>query len=171
MDKTRAQILGENLKRIRQLKGYSRKELADVIGITENSFGSYERGEKLPPLDKIFKLAEFLDISILDITGGTPNVERDIIFEYRYKRALKIATDARFIVNESDKKEISLTPPIDISTDTGLKISVTFNIGFAPVLIKNRADFVQIMEDTESLALFNDKPFKQIFIERFYKKK
>lgn len=172
--KTRAQIFGENLERIRKEKGYSRKQLAAVIGITENFFGKYERGLSLAPLDKIFELAKFLNVSILDLTGENPNIERDKIFDYRYKRAMKIATDARFTIKKLANKEISLTPPNHINIEKGKadgrQISVEYDIGFAPIFIRNKADFVQIIEDTESLALFNDMTFKQIFIERFYKK-
>ena len=67
--KTVAQILGENLKRIRTEKGVSRKELADTVEITEVNFGKYERGERLPPLDKIFAIADFLKVSVASLTG------------------------------------------------------------------------------------------------------
>lgn len=184
MEKTRAQILGENLERIRKEKGFSRKQLAEYLGVNVVAIGLYETGKREPPLDKIFKLATFFEISVSNLIGENdynaeiPNIAAIVdkeIFKYRYERAMKIATDARFLVQENFDKKIFLTPPTEIDTQKGtageIKISVQYNIGFAPVLIKNRADFVQIMEDTESLALFNDMTFKQIFIERFYKKK
>lgn len=183
---TRAQILGRNLERIRKEKNITRKQLAAYLGVGVDMIGLYENGKRLPPIDKIFQLAEFLKVSIINLTGDTkynvefPNIAEivesnvdDKIFEYRYQRARQMAIGARFTVTESDNGEISLMPPIDISTETGIagaqKISVEYNIGFAPILIKNHVDFIQIMEDTELFALFNNRPFKQIFIERFYK--
>ena len=64
--KTVAQILGENLKRIRLEKGVSRKDLAAVLIVSESIIGQYENEKKLPPLDKIFTIADFLD-SLLNV--------------------------------------------------------------------------------------------------------
>lgn len=68
-EKTRAAILGDNLKRIREQKGVTRKQLAGILGIVEDSIGSYETGKKLAPLDKIFKMADYLGVPITDLIG------------------------------------------------------------------------------------------------------
>lgn len=179
MNKTRAQILGENLKRIRKEKGYSRIQLAEYLGVNPGAIGYYETGQREPPLNKIFKLAEYLGVSIANLIGENgfgfcvPDIDAIVdekLFEYRYKRAIKIVTDARFTVRESDKHEFIFTPPPEIDIDSEQQISIAYNIGFAPIHIKNRNDFVQIIEDTESIALFNDKTFRKTFIERFFKR-
>lgn len=64
-----AEILGANLRRICEEKGVSRKQLAEAVGVTEVSICGYETGRKLPPLDKIFVMADFLKVSVTSLTG------------------------------------------------------------------------------------------------------
>ena len=55
----------ENLAKFRKLAGYSRKEVAEKLGVTEIYFGDFERGKRLPDARKIYTLA--------DLFGITPN--------------------------------------------------------------------------------------------------
>lgn len=166
MDKTRAQILGENLKRIRQLKGYSRKELADVIGVNVDAIGKYEKGQREPPLEKIIKLATFLDVTIADLTGENPSFERDIIFEYRYKRAIQLTNIDSF------------DPTVELA-DGGIKIFIPYKVtrnkeGMLQfigdlksgttgrnIIFKNRDVFVDVVEKAEQFAAENYIPLYQ----------
>ncbi len=165
--KTIAQQLGENLKRIRTEKGVSRKDLAAAIGITEFSFGKYERGEILPPLDKIFVLSDFLKVSILDLTGNNGYTPLEIsadkqIFEYRLQRALKMATKAftPLIPTEVDENGyITVFSPSRLIYENGIRKAGASNA----VKFQNAEDFVQVMERAESRALFENIPFNQAF--------
>lgn len=166
MDKTRAQILGENLKRIRQLKGYSRKDLADVIGITEIAFGTYERGIRLAPLDKIFELAEFLDVTIADLTGENPNVENKRFFEYRYKRAIQITSvDFLHPTTESDDGKINLYIPAKVVRDKDGTLTFCADesglIGDY-VTFRDKQVFVEVIEHAELFAAKNYMPLYQV---------
>lgn len=162
--KTRAQIFGENLERLRKEKGYSRKQLADVVGIKETSLGQYSRGESLAPLDKIFELAEFLNVSILDLTGENPNIKpKDKIFDYRYKKAMDIAKMLfDFPPPAVDSKGyVTIYVPNQVEhEDDG---TVTFKGAVRPLRFKSAKDFVTVMELAESQALY------QSFVEAFKK--
>lgn len=119
-EKTRAEILGENLLRIRKEKRYSRKELAEIARVTENNFGLYERGKILMPLDKIFALASFLKVSVTSLIGENgyadnfSNVDKGNlntkISQMLYQRALKLANDAKVQVEEYDNGLIVSVP-------------------------------------------------------------
>ena len=85
-----AVTLGANLRRIRESKNITRKQLAEAIGVSEVSIGGYENAHKLPPLDKIFAMADFLDVSTADLTGETRKTADKIIFGYRLQRAKKM---------------------------------------------------------------------------------
>ena len=109
-EKSRAEILGANLKRIREERGVSRRQLAEILGIVEDSVGGYENGKKLAPLDKIFKMAEFLNVSIVDLTGDTPFSEVKKILQYRLNRAEGIAAASGFSTARLDDGGIMLVP-------------------------------------------------------------
>ena len=56
--------LGLNLAKLRKKNRYSRKVIAQFLGVNEMTIGAYERGEKNPPIDRIIQLAEFFKISL-----------------------------------------------------------------------------------------------------------
>ena len=91
MEKTHKQIFGENLERIRKEKGFTRKQLSDFLEMDVNSYGAYERGEKNPPLKKLFKIADYLKVSVIELIGENSESNNKNI-EYRLYRATKLIT-------------------------------------------------------------------------------
>lgn len=169
-EKSRATILGENLKRIREEKGVTRKELAAATGITANMIGDYETARILPPLDKIFTLADSLDVSITDITGENKKAVDKKVFEYRLKRAKKmlefldgladLLSDDALQINDKGNVTISSYEKIiykdGIVSFGGARIITTF---------RNVEIFVDVMEKAEYRALYRQIPFSQAFTE------
>lgn len=165
MDKTRAQILGENLKRIRKEKGYSRKDLAAVIGVNVDAIGKYETGQREPPLEKIVKLATFLEVSVANLIGDNPNVELDIIFDYRYKRAVDITSTNFFsptIELKNGKIQVNIPAKVIRNDDGALSFfadesgALVYTVHF-----KDRKVFVDSVEKAEKSAIFNNITFYQ----------
>lgn len=60
-------MLSDNLVLLRQLKRLSQEEIADVIGISRQSYAKWEQGETIPDIEKCDKLAKFYGISIDDL--------------------------------------------------------------------------------------------------------
>lgn len=52
----------ENVKKYRQLKGYNKTKLCELLDCDLSYIGKIERSEKFPNLKMIFKLAEALEI-------------------------------------------------------------------------------------------------------------
>ena len=59
--------IGDNIKKYREEKGYTRQEFAELIDRTYNTLRCYERGTARPSPSALIKMAIVLDISILDI--------------------------------------------------------------------------------------------------------
>lgn len=59
--------LNSNLKKFRKNKGLTQKELAEKSGITRESIGNYERGDRIPPANILSKIAIALGVSINDL--------------------------------------------------------------------------------------------------------
>ncbi|WP_041274466.1 helix-turn-helix domain-containing protein [Desulforamulus reducens] len=67
----------ERLKRLREKFGMSQAELADKAGISQPFIGAIESGRKSPTLRTLEKLANAMDISVLELLGavGEPSAK------------------------------------------------------------------------------------------------
>jgi len=63
--------IGERIKQMRQIRGYSQQELASKIGIAMNSLYHYEKNRKTPSAEVVAKLAEALGVSADYLLGLT----------------------------------------------------------------------------------------------------
>lgn len=60
---------GENIRRIRILRGMSQKELAEKAGMTNVLLNNYEHGVRNPKAETLKKLADALGVSLEILTG------------------------------------------------------------------------------------------------------
>ena len=59
----------ERLREQRRARGLSRRTLADLCGLPPDAIRRYERGEALPSMVSLLKLADFLHLSLDELTG------------------------------------------------------------------------------------------------------
>lgn len=52
------------LKMLREKRGYSQKQLADVLHVSKNSVSHYELGNCMPSIDVIINIADIFDVSL-----------------------------------------------------------------------------------------------------------
>ena len=57
-------MLGNRLKGLRNKKGMTQKELADMLGVTDGAVGMWERGRREPGGDKLLQLARIFGVSV-----------------------------------------------------------------------------------------------------------
>ncbi len=62
---------GENLKILRNSKGFSQKALADELGFSFQSISKWERGESLPDIATLLDIANFFETTADAILGHT----------------------------------------------------------------------------------------------------
>ena len=62
-------ILSKNLKSLRKDYGYTQKQIAEILGITYQSYQAYERGITTPTLKHFIKIAEIYDVSLDFLIG------------------------------------------------------------------------------------------------------
>lgn len=71
--------IGDNIKRIRKLKGISQKTMAeDILKIPRSTYSNYENNNRVPDNDMIKKIAKALDTSIGKIIGIEESELNDI---------------------------------------------------------------------------------------------
>ena len=59
--------VAENIKKLRELKGYSQEYMAEKIGISRGTYSNMETNEKSLTFEGIEKIATVLDVSPLDL--------------------------------------------------------------------------------------------------------
>lgn len=74
----------ENLKQIRINKGFSQKEIAERLGVSQPSYAQYENGKRNPKLETVRKIADALGVYISDLIVdwkqyGSSEYAQDII--------------------------------------------------------------------------------------------
>ncbi|MED5050677.1 helix-turn-helix transcriptional regulator [Anoxybacillus rupiensis] len=64
---TLVMIMKSKIDEIIKLKGYKKKYVAEKIGVSANQLSNWITGKNYPTLDKAFKLAELLGVSVEDL--------------------------------------------------------------------------------------------------------
>jgi len=86
------EIMARNIQHYMALKGKSRKEVCEAIGVKYTTFTDWVKGSAYPRIDKIELMANYFDISKSDLVEeknmdenniSITNAERDIIMKYR----------------------------------------------------------------------------------------
>lgn len=65
------QYIGKKIKEFRKKSGMTQGELAEKIGVKNNTVSAYERGIADPPQSKILKLSEVFNCSVDDLFPST----------------------------------------------------------------------------------------------------
>ena len=63
-----------NLKKIRELKRISQKELGEKLGLASTTISSYERGICDPSVDILIKMADIFNVSVDTLVGHDANL-------------------------------------------------------------------------------------------------
>lgn len=64
-------MLQANLKRLREQKGISQQKLAELLGVTQQAVGKWEKGKSEPDTETLAKLAKLFDASVDYLLGLT----------------------------------------------------------------------------------------------------
>ena len=67
----------KNLKKLREEKGVSQRQLADVISLSQQSINKYENHNIEPDIDTLIKIADYFDTSV-DYLIGHSKIRRKI---------------------------------------------------------------------------------------------
>ncbi len=65
--KSLQQILADNLKRVRAERGYSQEKLAEIVDLHRTYISGIERGTRNVSLRNIEKIAQALDLSVVEL--------------------------------------------------------------------------------------------------------
>lgn len=80
-------MIGDNIKLLRRIRGLSQKELAELINVAPATLWNIENGTRNPSLDMLYKLADALCVSIINLLLSKEEIDRfyyDAEIEKRY---------------------------------------------------------------------------------------
>ena len=70
--------IGDNIKKLREQKGLSQKELAGMIEVNPAQYGRVENSKVEPTLKTLLKIADALGVSLDDLVKGKDDPMKDI---------------------------------------------------------------------------------------------
>ncbi len=68
------QELGENIRKIRELKGFSQQNLADEIKVDQKTISRIEKGELSPKFETLVSVAKALSVSLSQLLSFNENM-------------------------------------------------------------------------------------------------
>lgn len=66
----------ERLVTLRESKNINRTEFASIFGIDRTTVGKWEKGANFPTVEMLDRLATYFEISVDDLLGREPQIER-----------------------------------------------------------------------------------------------
>jgi transcriptional regulator with XRE-family HTH domain len=73
----------ERIKRLREVKGLNKRQIASILNIDESTYGKYELGKREPDFETVQKLADFFDVSVDYLLGReTASIVAEPLPEY-----------------------------------------------------------------------------------------
>ena len=71
--------LGRNIKKIREHLGYTKSELAVLVGCKQETISSWEKNSTTPRVDKLIKLSVVLNIPLGRLIDGIDLKTRSVL--------------------------------------------------------------------------------------------
>ncbi|MCI8582708.1 MAG: helix-turn-helix transcriptional regulator [Dorea sp.] len=106
--------IGNRLRELRTKKGFTQKEISELAGIPYSTYSNYENNNREPSLEQLKKIADALEIKILDILDINEYIEQtrlekeDSLLNYLYKLGIEIESidGYSYIVKYKKKKYV-----------------------------------------------------------------
>jgi transcriptional regulator with XRE-family HTH domain len=100
------ELLGLKLRRLREVNGATREQVADILNVDPTTYGRYESGHSLPDMDKLKALADFHRVTIDSLLSADP-----MILSIQHAEGTQVGNglNARFVqhmVGEDFVKEV-----------------------------------------------------------------
>lgn len=115
------------LKALRKEKGRTQQNIADLLKVRRSTYGEYERGKILPPMDKMKVLADYFGVSVDYLIVGNQKQETELTQEIdvsvNLKRALKHLKNDKNLMFEGKVLDKESREILISSLENGLKMA------------------------------------------------
>lgn len=73
--------LGQRLKELRKVYNYSQDYVAEVLGISRQSYSHYETGRRKPSTEMLYKLSALYNVSLDDLLQLSIDFDENVFYE------------------------------------------------------------------------------------------
>lgn len=94
------------LKQLRQEKGITQKEIAEILGISQAAYSLYEKGQREPKYEMLEKIADFFNVSVGFLVSGRKDYIYERISTPFNIDILELFPEISTITDECEKKQI-----------------------------------------------------------------
>lgn len=95
-------MIGENIKKYRNIRSMSLRDLASVVGVTQTAIAKYENNELVPDGDRLMEIARALSVSVADLMKPQRK-NRPIKISYRKSHSLSRKSQTKLEILLQDK--------------------------------------------------------------------
>jgi transcriptional regulator with XRE-family HTH domain len=131
-------IFSARLKTLRKEKDRTQEDMAKLLNIRRSTYGEYERGKIVPPIDKLKVLADYFGVSV-DYLMGNTNFQTHK--ERNESDPLDISKQMKIILEYLENSQSTLTIDGNILDDESrevLKSSLKSSLKMAQILNKRK---------------------------------
>lgn len=112
----------QRLKDLKEDADITQKQVSEIIDVSVNHYGKYERGETDIPFEKVIILAKYYDVSLDYIAGFTNYKHGEYNNEFSNDELLLIKKYRMLTERNKGKHEVLLDQLIDQQTEEHAKI-------------------------------------------------
>lgn len=132
--------LGSRIKKVRRMRGFTQKYMADQLNMTEANFSSYERDKSVPPSEKLNQISSILGVSTDFLLGKTDDMTLKDPYAITPKEEKDIAIKLENMMNElvSDTSLNFMGEPMDEEDRELLRISLENTLRMSKQMAKKK---------------------------------
>ena len=119
-----AALTGKRIRALREKKGITQKELADLLGVTDAAVSKWEHGKNFPDITLLERLSEVLECKVSELLGLETGSEEEIVRSFTDLAAEERRRLRRGII---ERTLVSLAIAVVLAV---LMIRMTVNIDF-----------------------------------------
>lgn len=142
-------MINENIKRFRKFIGISQRELGRRINMSGQYIAKIEKNERIPPIDTVKKIAEALDVELIEILNR-PKLIIELYLEYISDNNIsvqKIINDTNLNISTIESTFIDY---VDKPYYVEPLILIGKSLGFEGSFCINRISFDSVTKETIS---------------------
>ena len=95
--------LGENILRLRKLKGLSQEELADKLNVSRQSVSLWETNQTVPQIDYLIELSRIFNVTLDELCGNDVKQENNDIVDQKETKEIDVLLATTHFEYDEDK--------------------------------------------------------------------